>query len=608
MHNGAVEGTDASESVQANELQEREGHDRPPVATPQSSTMPRSTSFEGMPSRSPRLSVDSQTSQNSLRRSQGPTPSVRTVSADDIRAASTEDVRTSAIHPASSNVSVLTQASVRRELDDGINRIRDEFTPDERRLEAATIDLLHGNFAHNPELRQVIEQSGHAGLFANWQLKTPRAQQNAIARFLLDVANNNFENKTAMKFASLFNMSVKGGFCVMLMTFCRQLGSHGMNDDKGFTDETRKIAGGLIAALPVVLLAAGGVKDYKDGTATTWSSVGRGALGLVAATSLAVTAALGNLGAAAPALAAFGLAYCLGRDTSQLFIRTPGQMKSIQFAPTLASGVEYGGVEMGVGSLMSYEAPGTSVRADGLTGVINGAGELTDDVNLTLAHLFKEGMDETQGNALEKFLGGLTRVNDHFRNRLSLQAPTGREVANMLLGTYPARAALFGVVVMAAYNFSAKTPQLDATKETNYGNLLTGLILGTLYTAFAGMFAKRDPHTGAAHDAEAQRDGLAQYELTQSPVTAYRSTQTPRRESPVIEEIHIDVPPEAHVPIGARTDGSTQSGPLLATGVHSSGPPTGAVLQRAASQRIAGTGESESFERRQPVTNLRASE
>lgn len=603
MHNGAVEGTESSESVQANELREGERHERPPVATPQSSTMPQSTSFEGMPSRSPRLSVNSQTSQNSLRRSQGPTPSVRTASTENVRAMSTEIDRTSSIHPASSNVSVLTQASVRREVDEGINRVRDDFTPDERRLEAATIDLLHGNFAHNPELRQVIEQSGHAGLFANWQLKTPRAQQNAIARFLLDVANNNFENKTAMKLASLFNMSVKGGFCVMLMTFCRQLASHGMNDDKGFTDETRKIAGGLIAALPVVLLAAGGVKDYKDGTATTWSSVGRGALGLVAATSLAVTAALGNLGAAAPALAAFGLGYCLGRDTSQLFIRTPGQMKNIQFAPTLVSGFEYAGVETGVGSLMSYEAPGTTVRADGLTGVINGAGEVTDDVNLTLAHLFKEGMDETHGNALDKFMGGLNRVNSHFRNRLSLQMPTGKEVANMLLGTYPARAALFGVVVMAAYNFSAETPKLDATKETNYGNLLTGLILGALYTAFAGMFAKRDPNARSAQDVEAQRDGVELSESTQTPMTAYRSAQTPRREPSMIEEIQIEVPPEVHVPIGARTDGSTQSGPVLATGVHSSGPPTGNVLQRAASQRAESIGESESLQRRQPIAD-----
>lgn len=601
MHNGAVDHTDASESVQANELQGGERHERLPAGTPpQSSTMPRPISFEGMPSRSPRLSVNSQTSQTSLRRPQGPTPSVRALSTEDVRATSIEAPVPTENHRASSNVSVLTQASVHSELEEGINRVRDDFTPDERRLEAATTDLFHGNFANNPELRQVIEQSGHAGLFANWQLKTPRAQQNAIARFLLDVANNNFENKTAMKLASLFNMSVKGGFCVMLMTFCRQLASNGMSDDAGFTDEMRKVAGGLIGALPAVLLTIGGIKDFKEGTATPWSSIGRGTLGLVGATALAVTAALGNLGAAAPALAAFGLAYCLGRDSSQLFIRTPGQMKGIQFKPSAVSGVGYGGVEMGVGTAMSYGAPGASVRADGLRGGFNGAGEFADDVNLTLSHLFKEGMDETQGNAVAKLSGGLNRVNDHFRNRLSLQVPTGKEVVDMFLGTYPARAALFGIVVMAAVNFSVKTPKLDATKENDYGNLLTALILGTLYTAFGGMFAKRDPNARRTRDVEGQNEGVAQFEL-QSPVTDYRSADTPRREPPMMEEIHVDAPPQVHIPVGARTDDHTPTGSLLATGVRASSPSTNNVLLRAASQRTERSSESEFSGRRQPV-------
>ncbi|WP_206957338.1 hypothetical protein [Trinickia acidisoli] len=479
---------------------------------------------------------------------------------------------------------VLAQRS-HQEIDEALDRVEANLTPEERRLADGMAALQRGEFANNPELRAVIEQGKSAGLFANWQIKTPRQQQHAIANFLLDVANNNFENKAAMALASLFNISVKTGFCVMLMTFSRQLAANGMSDDAGFTDDMRKVAGGLVAALPVALLTAGGIKDYRDRTATTWSSISRGTLALVGATALAVTAALGNLDAAAPSLVAFGLAYCLGRDTSQLFIRTPNQIRGIQFKPSLVSGVAYGGVEMGVGSAMSYGAPGSSVRSDGLRGSINGGGEATDEINLTLAHLFKEGMDDTQGNVLTKFGGGLTRVRDNFRSRLSPQVPTGREVANMLLGSYPARAALFGVVVMAAVNFGVKTPNLDPEEENNYGNMVTALILGALYTAFAGMFAKKDPNARAERDEEEQ---VEEVNVDQLGRQAFIEMTTPRltpvvNDVPVINEEPVAPTTEHMIPIGTSIDDATQSGAILATSL-STTPPTGSILHRATSR------------------------
>lgn len=529
-------------SAQHTEHRDTQGADDNPL---QSSTLSRSSSLEGL---APRSRVSSTPSQDSLRSTRALPPTIRSQRSDESRSASTEPERTTSAH-ASGEVSVIGREVVRADAERAVARVSQQFSSEEAHVATVTTDLLRGNFEHNPELKAVIESSASAGFFANWQLKTPRAQQNAVARFLLDVVNNNFENKTAMKFASLFNMGAKAGFCVMLMTFARQLESNGMTDDKGFDDKTRAAIGGLVAALPVVLLTAGGVKDFKDGTATVWSSASRGTLALVGATALAVTAALGNLSAAGPSLVAFGLGYCLGRDTSQLFVRTPGQMKGIQFKASLASGIAYGGVEMGVGTAMSYRAGGTSVHADGLRGGINGAGEFMDDVDLTLTHLFKEGMDEAQGNALAKLGGGLSRVNHHFRNRLSLQVPTGKEVANMLLSTYPGRAALFGIVVMAAVNFGVKTPNLDAEKENNYGNLITALILGTLYTAFAGLFAKKDPNARSETDPEAQVGARGGH-----PEGEYIPMQTPRREGPLIEEIDVETPPPPPQRVGMNPE------------------------------------------------------
>jgi hypothetical protein len=559
------------------------GHDQ----AHQSSTMSRSASLEGLAPRSSRLSASSQ---ESIRSTRALPPSVRSQRSDEIATVSMQRRNSSGGGSAhsSNNAPVVTHESIREQADAVAVQVLQQLPAEALQVANAAESLLKGNFSHNAELRAVIEAGGNPGLFANWQLKTPREQQSAFARLLLDFANNNFENPTAMKLTSLFHMGAKGAFCVMLMTWARQLVANGLNDDKGFTDEMRAVTAGLVATLPpIVLLTAGGVKDYRDGTATTWSSVGRGALALAGAASLAVTAALGNLAEAGPALAAFGLAYCLGRDSSQLFIRTPGQMKDIQLKPTIASGVEYAGVEMGVGSAMSYWAPGTSMHADGMRGVFNGAGEWMDDINLTLAHLFKEGMDETPGNVLAKLAGGLSRVNNHYRNRLSLQAPTGKEVANMLLGAYPARAALFSIVVMAGTNFGVKTPHLSATEENNYGNLLTALILGTLYCAFAGMFAKRTPGSGRAQDPEAQRGAPDEFELRESPVTDFRLAQTPQRITPFIEEINVDAQGERAISIGARTDDAMPSGSVLATGVHSStlsARPSGGALRRAPSQ------------------------
>jgi hypothetical protein len=590
-----AENADASAHEHAPQnLQPAQDHAR------QSTTMSRSSSLEGLAPRSPRLS--SASSQESIRSTQALPPSVRSQRSDQSVAVTTQRRSTSGIGStySSNNAPVIEHESIRTQADSVAVQVLQQLPPEASQIANATENLLKGNFAHNAELRAVIEAGGNAGLFANWQLKTPREQQSAFARFLLDFANNNFENPTAMKLTSFTHMAAKGAFCVMLMTWARQLASNGMNDDKGFTPEMRAVTAGLVATLPpIVLLTAGGVKDYRDGTATTWSSVGRSALVLAGATSLAVTAALGNLAEAGPALAAFGLAYCLGRDSSQLFIRTPGQMKDIQLKPTIVSGTAYAGVEMGVGSAMSYAAPGTSMHADGMRGVFNGAGELMDDINLTLSHLFKEGMDETPGNALAKLGGGLSRVNQHYRNRLSLQVPTGKEVANMLLGTYPARAALFSIVVMAGTNFGIKTPYLSPAEENNYGNLLTALILGTLYAGFAGMFAKKSPGTAEVEDLEAQGGDRSAFELTESPVTAFRAAQTPQHSGPLHEEIHIDEPATPAVRVGTRTDESTPSGSVLATGAHSSGLSAGStvnVLHRAPSQlesEIGGTPFSE---------------
>lgn len=245
------------------------------------------------------------------------------------------------------------------------------------------------------------------------------------------------------------------------------------------------------------------------------------------------------------------------------------------------------------------------MHADGLRGVFNGAGELMDDIDLTLSHLFKEGMDETEGNALAKLGGGLSRVNNHYRNRLSLQMPTGKEVANMLLSTYPARAALFGIVVMAGTNFGVKTPNLDPAQENNYGNLLTALILGTLYSAFAGMFAKKTPGAGGGEDLEAQNE----HELRETPATAYRSAQTPQGSTAFIEEINVDEQREAPISVGTRTDDTTPTGPVRATGVHSatlSMESASAVLHRAPSQLQRASQESESVETRPSTADMRA--
>jgi hypothetical protein len=561
----------------------------------QSTTLSRSSSLEGLPPRSSRLSASSQESisQDSLRSTRALPPSIRSQRSDEIAAVTAQRGSTSSLGSvgsthSSNNAPVIEQGSIRSQADLAAVHVLQQLPPEAAQIAHATENLLRGNFEHNAELRAVIEAGGNAGLFANWQLKTPREQQSAFARLLLDFANNNFENPTAMKFASFTHMAAKGAFCVMLMTWARQIVANGLSDDKGFTDEMRAVTAGLVATLPpIVLLTAGGVKDYFDGTASTWSSVGRGALALAGATSLAVTAALGNLAEAGPALAAFGLAYCLGRDSSQLFIRTPGQMKEIQLKPTIVSGTAYAGVEMGVGSAMSYLAPGASMHADGMRGVFNGAGELMDDINLTLSHLFKEGMDETQGNALAKLGGGLSRVNQHYRNRLSLQVPTGKEVANMLLGTYPARAALFSIVVMAGTNFGVKTPYLSPNEENNYGNLLTALILGTLYAGFAGMFAKKNPVTATVEDLEAQGGDRGAFELTEAPVTAFRAAQTPQHSGPAHEERRIDEQPAPSIRVGTSTNESTPSGSVLATGRHSSmlaaGSPAN-VLHRASSQ------------------------
>jgi hypothetical protein len=558
----------------------------------QSTTMSRSSSLEGLAPRSPRLSASSQESisQGSIRSTPALPPSVRSQRSDEIAVVTAQRGSASRVGSthSSNNAPVIEQGSIRAQADSVAVQVLHQLPPEAAQVAHATEHLLRGNFEHNAELRAVIEAGGNPGLFANWQLKTPREQQGAFARFLLDLANNNFENPTAMKLTSFSHMAAKGAFCVMLMTWARQLVANGLSDDKGFTDEMRAITAGLVATLPpIVLLSAGGVKDYRDGTASTWSSIGRGALALAGAASLAVTAALGNLAEAGPALAAFGLAYCLGRDSSQLFIRTPGQMKEIQLKPTIVSGTAYAGVEMGVGSAMSSLAPGASMHADGMRGVFNGAGELMDDINLTLSHLFKEGMDETQGNALAKLGGGLSRVNQHYRNRLSLQVPTGREVANMLLGTYPARAALFSIVVMAGTNFGVKTPYLNPTEENNYGNLLTALILGTLYAGFAGMFAKKNPGTARVDDLEARGGDRGAFELTESPVTAFRAEQTPQHSGPPHEELHIDEQPAPSIRVGTSTNESTPSGSVLATGTHSSMLAAGStinVLHRAPSQ------------------------
>ena len=585
---------DHTENPESPDIAAHEHHGQSIQATDdqgrQSTTLSRSSSLEGLAPRSPRLSASSQ---ESIRSTRALPPSVRSQRSDESMAVTAQRGSTNSANSvrssrSSNNAPVIEQGSIRSQADAVAVHVLQQLPPEAAQIAHATENLLRGNFEHNAELRAVIEAGGNAGLFANWQLKTPREQQSAFARLLLDFANNNFENPTAMKFASFTHMAAKGAFCVMLMTWARQLAANGLSDDKGFTDEMRAVTAGLVATLPpIVLLTAGGLKDYRDGTATTWSSVGRGTLALAGAASLAVTAAFGNLAEAGPALAAFGLAYCLGRDTSQLFIRTPGQMKDIQLKPTIVSGTEYVGVEMGVGSAMSYWAPGASMHADGMRGVFNGAGELTDDINLTLAHLFKEGMDETQGNALAKFAGGLSRVNQHYRNRLSLQVPTGKEVANMLLGTYPARAALFSIVVMAGTNFGVKTPYLSPTAENNYGNLLTALILGTLYAAFAGTFAKKNPGSARVEDPEVQVDDRGAFELTESPVTAFRAAQTPQHSEPLHEEMRVEEPPASAIRVGTSTNESTPSGSLLATGVHSStlaaGPP-GNVLHRAPSQ------------------------
>ncbi|WP_147426644.1 hypothetical protein [Trinickia fusca] len=393
-------------------------------------------------------------------------------------------------------------AQVRNQVENALDVVEQNLTEDEQAVRTTTQALLNGNFAHNPELANLIASgAGDPGLFAKWATMKPRDQQNVLLRFLSDVANNNFENKASAVLTSLFNMTAKSAFCVMAMTTARQGADHALNDDSEFSQNARAVLGTAAMVVPMALLAAGGARDINKGTATTWSTLGRSGLLLAGGASLAMTAAWGNLGAAGADMLAFCVGYCLSRDVGQLFVRTPGQTGPLQFAPTLVAGLEYGGVEEGVNTLMSYHAQGKTGNADALRGAINGGGEFFDNVNLEVAHLVAEGAQKTEGGMVGKALGGAKNIGN-MRNRLSLQVPTGAEVTNMLFGSYAGRAVLFGIAVLAATNFQMKTPKLDPQAETNDGNAMGAAILALLYTAFAGIFAQRDPNATRGDDME----------------------------------------------------------------------------------------------------------
>lgn len=395
----------------------------------------------------------------------------------------------------------LSSEQVHIQVNVALDEVEAHLTPDEQSVRTATQELMNGNFAHNPELAKLIAKGEDPGLFAKWAMKTPREQQNVLLRFLSDVANNNFENKAAAVLTSLFHMSAKSAFCVMAMTTARQGMDHALNDDSEFSANARAVLGTVAMAIPMAMLAAGGVRDINKGTATAWSTLGRSTLLLAGGASLAMTAAWGNLGAAGADMLAFCVGYCLSRDVSQLGVRTPGQTGPLQFMPTLVAGLEYGGVEEGVNTLMSSFAKGKSGSADASRGVFNGGGEFFDNVNMEVAHLVTEGAQRTEGGLIDKAKGGFSNIGN-MRNRLSLQVPTGAEVSNMLLGSYAGRAVLFGIAVLAATNFQMKTPQLDPQAETNDGNAMGAAILALLYTAFAGIFSQRDPNATRSDDME----------------------------------------------------------------------------------------------------------
>lgn len=398
--------------------------------------------------------------------------------------------------PPSAAVSVATgvgklpqaaHASVRA-LDAGAsNATLATLTPDQVRLQEAAERWLRDGIV-NPELRQVLAEGGNAGVFGNMELN-PAARKNAFMRFVLDVFNNNFENKTAMILASVFNLSCRAASGVLLMTFLRQESFNALSADKGFTEAQRTAVGAAIAGLLPILLTAGGVKDYIDGVATLWSSVGRVALALGGVSSLALTAAFGKLPDAAPALVAYSLQYCGGRETSQLFLRTPGQTSGVRLPATFASGVMYFLVQALVGAGMSFFAPGSSGRADIERAAMNHGGETADETNLAWTHLFQEGWEKAEGGLLSKSVGGFTHVKNNFRNRFSMQNATRAEWEKMLLGSWPGRAELFALLSFLNVFLPGWTSGLSPVMQTVVSVLADAAAMGLLiYCFFGGTF------------------------------------------------------------------------------------------------------------------------
>lgn len=265
----------------------------------------------------------------------------------------------------------------------------------------------------------------------------------------------------------------------------------------------RTTAGGVAAALPIVLQLAGVVRDIRAGTQTPESLRARIAnIMLVAGTGAALTAT-GGLSAAANALIAAIFVYVPLRDFSQYFLLLQDNNdSSAKLGPTALSAAAYTGnqiaVDQGMEMLASALEPSMGALTANMVGraLINIGGETLDELTYRGLHAYS-----SSNPGLEFDL--------RFRARDKMTRETALD---QVLNTLTGRASLFGAAFSGAY---------AAPIQGLLNSMVVGAILGAGYVPF--IYGHAQKRTGDDHHREDEKLPSLQSVLCESTLVKGRS-------------------------------------------------------------------------------------
>lgn len=342
----------------------------------------------------------------------------------------------------------------------------------------------------NREL-EAAREAGNAGWFANLSA----GERSAVAKFFLDVVNNEFALPAARVAASIFNIALRNAPTVGLPTAIRQTLAHFIGNDPKKIDE---IAGYLLSGMPIALETGGLLLDRYKQRDTALTRTSRLAMIGVSVASLAAAAKTPNgadgagptsaLTQSARALAVF-YNYCANRDFAQRVLQLKDQLPGIDMVAVMIAGLFYGGNQTVVNLAMAFFASpsgqGTMSLEMGnnlLRALFNWAGETVDDTVLGALQAWRQGVP--------------------FQTRLAPQRPSGEDLLNTTFGQFAARVTVFGAAVLLSQVFVAKTAELSPEAQKIFSSILGGGILGALYSLFVGTL-KTEVRTPIRIDPEA---------------------------------------------------------------------------------------------------------